>query len=118
MDQFIRRNPKPEASKRPAPAQKDDDVEVLAGYFVKKKLYNLMYDHQKEGLKWLFSLHQQGKGCILADGMIVICFDLFPSVFEFERCQLTVLSTIRHGSWQNHPNHRSTLIFIQVNLGD
>lgn len=50
------------------PVRKDDDVEVLPGYYVKKKLYGLMYDHQKEGLKWQFSLHRQQKGCILADG--------------------------------------------------
>ena len=72
MDQFVKRQPKSisksDASQKPPPTKKDDDVEVLSGYYVKKKLYDLMYEHQKEGLKWLFSLHQQRKGCILADG--------------------------------------------------
>ena len=45
-----------------------DDVEVHPGYFVKKKLYDKMFDYQKKGLKWLFSIHEQTKGCVLADG--------------------------------------------------
>lgn len=69
LDQYFKRNSiNDKSDKKPAPTRQDDDVEVLPGYFVKKRLYELMYDHQKEGLKWLFSLHQQSKGCILADG--------------------------------------------------
>lgn len=50
--------------------KKDDDVEVHPGYFVKKKLFDKMYTHQREGVKWLFSIHQQEKGCVLADGIL------------------------------------------------
>ena len=33
-----------------------------------------MFKHQKEGVKWLFVIHQQNKGCVLADGKLI---DLF-----------------------------------------
>lgn len=62
---------KPSTSRQNQPNRKEDDVEVLPGYYTKKRLYDLMYDHQKEGLRWLFSLHQQRKGCILADGRVI-----------------------------------------------
>ncbi|CAH8487646.1 unnamed protein product [Schistosoma turkestanicum] len=47
----------------------DDLVEVADGFSVPKLLYDKLYDYQKYGVKWLWSLHQKNSGGILADDM-------------------------------------------------
>ncbi|KAL1204052.1 Protein CHROMATIN REMODELING 24 [Cardamine amara subsp. amara] len=38
-------------------------------YTLRGKIATMLYPHQREGLKWLWSLHTQGKGGILGDDM-------------------------------------------------
>lgn len=38
-------------------------------YKLPSKIAKMLYPHQREGLKWLWSLHCQGKGGILGDDM-------------------------------------------------
>ncbi|PIN09400.1 Transcription-coupled repair protein CSB/RAD26 (contains SNF2 family DNA-dependent ATPase domain) [Handroanthus impetiginosus] len=53
----------------------DDHVDdfILSGpkwtYRLPGKIANMLYPHQREGLKWLWSLHCKGKGGILGDDM-------------------------------------------------
>ncbi|KAK4469151.1 hypothetical protein MN116_006733 [Schistosoma mekongi] len=44
-------------------------VEVADGFSVPKLLYDKLYDYQKCGVKWLWSLHRKNSGGILADDM-------------------------------------------------
>ncbi|CAK9167907.1 unnamed protein product [Ilex paraguariensis] len=51
----------------------DDDSITLKGpksmYKLPGKISKMLYPHQRDGLKWLWSLHCQGKGGILGDDM-------------------------------------------------
>ncbi|XAR51052.1 DNA helicase [Bertholletia excelsa] len=51
----------------------DVDAVKLEGpnskYLLPGKIANLLFPHQRDGLKWLWSLHCQGKGGILGDDM-------------------------------------------------
>lgn len=57
--------------------EESDDVAIddftLSGlrstYKLPSKIANMLYPHQREGLKWLWSLHCKGKGGILGDDM-------------------------------------------------
>ncbi|KAL0863004.1 hypothetical protein Bca101_042122 [Brassica carinata] len=40
-----------------------------SSYTLRGKIATILYPHQREGLKWLWSLHTQGKGGILGDDM-------------------------------------------------
>ncbi|CAH8520084.1 unnamed protein product [Schistosoma rodhaini] len=51
------------------PILTDDLVEIADGFSVPKLLYDKLYDYQKYGVKWLWSLHQRNSGGILADDM-------------------------------------------------
>lgn len=46
-----------------------DLVEIADRFSVPKLLYDKLYDYQKYGVKWLWSLHQKNSGGILADDM-------------------------------------------------
>lgn len=46
-----------------------DLVEIADGFSVPKLLYDKLYDYQKYGVEWLWSLHQKNSGGILADDM-------------------------------------------------
>ncbi|CAI0428080.1 unnamed protein product [Linum tenue] len=54
-------------------APEDEGAIVLNGprstYRLSGKLSRMLYPHQREGLRWLWSLHCQGKGGILGDDM-------------------------------------------------
>ncbi|KAL8500924.1 hypothetical protein ACS0TY_020493 [Phlomoides rotata] len=56
-------------------SDEESDVEdfILSGfrsaYKLTGKIANMLYPHQREGLKWLWSLHCKGKGGILGDDM-------------------------------------------------
>ncbi|KAL3857456.1 hypothetical protein ACJMK2_012126 [Sinanodonta woodiana] len=39
------------------------------GFYIYKELYNGLYVHQKEGIKWLWTLYRRRKGGILGDDM-------------------------------------------------
>ncbi|XP_021677310.2 protein CHROMATIN REMODELING 24 isoform X2 [Hevea brasiliensis] len=51
----------------------DESSFTLAGprstYELPSKIAKMLYPHQRDGLKWLWSLHYQGKGGILGDDM-------------------------------------------------
>ncbi|RHN43137.1 putative DNA helicase chromatin remodeling SNF2 family [Medicago truncatula] len=47
----------------------NDDSITKSTYKLEGKIAKMLYPHQREGLKWLWSLHCQGKGGILADDM-------------------------------------------------
>ncbi|KDP31473.1 hypothetical protein JCGZ_15353 [Jatropha curcas] len=51
----------------------DEGFITLAGprctYKLRSKIAKMLYPHQRDGLKWLWSLHCQGKGGILGDDM-------------------------------------------------
>ncbi|XP_010521188.1 PREDICTED: protein CHROMATIN REMODELING 24 [Tarenaya hassleriana] len=42
---------------------------LKSSYILPGKIATMLYPHQREGLKWLWSLHTQGKGGILGDDM-------------------------------------------------
>ncbi|CAH8838710.1 unnamed protein product [Trichobilharzia szidati] len=44
-------------------------IQVADGFHVPKLLYDKLYDYQKSGIEWLWSLHQKNSGGILADDM-------------------------------------------------
>lgn len=52
---------------------KDEGSITLSGprstYMLPGKIGNMLFPHQREGLRWLWSLHCQGKGGILGDDM-------------------------------------------------
>ncbi|XP_024007078.1 protein CHROMATIN REMODELING 24 isoform X2 [Eutrema salsugineum] len=54
-------------------ALEDEGSITLTGpkcsYTLRGKIATMLYPHQREGLKWLWSLHIQGKGGILGDDM-------------------------------------------------
>ncbi|XP_069136028.1 DNA excision repair protein ERCC-6-like [Argopecten irradians] len=51
--------------------EEDDNGMVLVGneFYLYKDLYNKLYDHQKAGVLWFWSLHKKRKGGILGDDM-------------------------------------------------
>uniref|UniRef100_A0A7N0TBK3 Protein CHROMATIN REMODELING 24 n=1 Tax=Kalanchoe fedtschenkoi TaxID=63787 RepID=A0A7N0TBK3_KALFE len=53
--------------------ENDDQSIVISGpkstYTLPGKIAKMLYPHQRDGLKWLWSLHCQGKGGILGDDM-------------------------------------------------
>ncbi|PAA89571.1 hypothetical protein BOX15_Mlig019690g1, partial [Macrostomum lignano] len=44
-------------------------AEVCPGFSLCRPLFDKLYDHQRAGISWLYSLHKAGKGGILADDM-------------------------------------------------
>lgn len=57
LDHYFKRNVSNKKDEKPIikTVRIKDDVEVLPGYFVKKQLYDKMYDHQKEGKISIFT---------------------------------------------------------------
>lgn len=47
----------------------DNMVEVGSGFYLYKDLHAKLYQHQKEGVLWLWDLHTKNKGGILGDDM-------------------------------------------------
>lgn len=43
--------------------------EVTPGYFLHKKIYANLFPYQIDCLKWMYKLHQRGKGGVLGDDM-------------------------------------------------
>ncbi|CAH8524595.1 unnamed protein product [Heterobilharzia americana] len=46
-----------------------DLIKIADGFSVPKLLYEKLYDYQKDGVHWLWSLHKKNSGGILADDM-------------------------------------------------
>ena len=46
-----------------------DMIELGKGFMIFKELAEKIYVHQKEGVLWMWGLHQRNKGGILADDM-------------------------------------------------
>lgn len=39
------------------------------GFELTSEIYNNLYAHQKEGIKWMFALYRQNQGGVLGDDM-------------------------------------------------
>ncbi|AAZ12472.1 DNA excision repair protein, putative [Trypanosoma brucei brucei TREU927] len=46
-----------------------DSIEVLRGISLASSIYQKLFDHQRDGLRWLLNLHRQRVGGILGDDM-------------------------------------------------
>ena len=44
-------------------------VQVGSGFYMYKDLYSKLYNHQKQGVLWMWGLHKKNKGGILGDDM-------------------------------------------------
>ena len=44
-------------------------VHLGEGFYLYKDLYSHLYEHQREGVQWMFKLFQKKKGGILGDDM-------------------------------------------------
>ncbi|XP_075040678.1 DNA excision repair protein ERCC-6-like [Mixophyes fleayi] len=89
-------------------SEEDDEfIDVLgSGLMLYKELYSKLFEHQKEGVAFLYSLHRDGrKGGILADDMglgktiqvIAFLSGMFDS--EFANCVLLIMPTTLISNW-------------------
>ena len=48
----------------------DSNEYYLQDFFcIPANIYENLFDHQKEGVKWLYQLYREKKGCVLGDDM-------------------------------------------------
>ena len=47
----------------------DDMVNVGDGFHLYRELYEKLYQHQREGVLWMWKMYKKGKGGILGDDM-------------------------------------------------
>ena len=75
-------------------------VNLGGGFLIFKELAEKIYSHQKEGVLWMWKLHQKNKGGILADDMGHVSFAIFttdnlrnpgPEYFIFLICDIALL---------------------------
>uniref|UniRef100_A0A8C5QQX0 DNA excision repair protein ERCC-6-like n=1 Tax=Leptobrachium leishanense TaxID=445787 RepID=A0A8C5QQX0_9ANUR len=87
--------------------QDDQFVDVLnSGFLVYKDLYNKLFEHQKEGIAFLYSLYRDGrKGGILADdmglGKTIQVIAFLSGMFDAEliKCVLLIMPTTLISNW-------------------
>ncbi|OCT67216.1 DNA excision repair protein ERCC-6-like [Xenopus laevis] len=87
--------------------QDDEFIDVLnSGFMIYNELYNKLFEHQKEGVAFLYSLYRDGrKGGILADdmglGKTIQVIAFLSGMFDAEltKCALLVMPTTLISNW-------------------
>ncbi|MGH0137477.1 UNVERIFIED_CONTAM: hypothetical protein FKN15_037262 [Acipenser sinensis] len=99
-----------ELARQGAGSEEDDDDEFVdvngSGLMLFRELHDKLYEHQKEGIAFLYSLHRDGrKGGILADdmglGKTIQIIAFLSGMFDAElvKCALIVMPTTLIANW-------------------
>ncbi|KAK0043897.1 DNA excision repair protein ERCC-6 [Biomphalaria pfeifferi] len=103
---------------------KNDMKQLAPNFYLHRKLFDQLYDHQKEGVLWLWSLYQKKKGGILADdmglGKTIQIIAFLAGMFDTQnvKCVMIVVPLSVMPNWLNEFNKWTPGINVQEYHGN